>query len=142
MPSAHALISDILSYIKLPTSLISYISDGYSKLTASVKTKNWKTPMFEIKRGVFQGDTLSPVIFLTVFNPLVKLAGQLATSGFSLRTPVPNSAGLPPVNTAIYVYWDEVSDEPKGWYKESPSRQYNENRVCRQSHGDSQPPQC
>ena len=33
-----------------------------------------------------------------------------------MRTPVPNSAGLPPVNTAIYVYWDEVSDEPKGWY--------------------------
>ena len=67
--------------------------------------------MFEIKCGMFQGDTLSPVIFLTVFNPLIELSSRLTTTGFSLKVPVPNSVGLPPVNSATYVYWDENSDE-------------------------------
>ena len=29
--------------------------------------------------------------------------------------PVPNSVGLPPVNSTTYVYWDENSDEPVEW---------------------------
>ena len=114
---AHALIADILKHIRLPSGLISYITDAYSKLSAVVKTKEWKTPPFAIKRGMFQGDTLSPAIFLTVFNPLVELTNRLPTCGFSLKVPVPNSTGLPPVNTAIYIYWDEsLSEEPAGWY--------------------------
>ena len=36
---AHELITDILAHIKLPDNLVSYISDGYSKLTEYVKTK-------------------------------------------------------------------------------------------------------
>ena len=72
--------------------------------------------MFEIKWGMFQGDTLSPVIFLAVFNPLIELSNRLTTSGFTLKLPVPNSVGLPPVNSAIYVHWNENSDEPIGWY--------------------------
>ena len=55
---AHGLITDILTHIKLPDSLITYISNGYSKVTVSVKTKNWRTPVFEIKGGMLQGDTL------------------------------------------------------------------------------------
>ena len=73
-------------------------------------------PPFIIKRGRFQGDTLSPLIFLTVFNAVVELSNYFPTCGFSLKVPVPNSAGLPPVNSAIYVHWDESSlDEPTGW---------------------------
>lgn len=71
---ARALITDIPVHIKMPSGLISHISDGYTKLSATVKTKEWEIPPFEIKRGMFQGDTLSPVIFLTVFNPLVELS--------------------------------------------------------------------
>ena len=30
---------------------------------------------------------------------------------------VPNSTGLPPPNSAIYLEWnEETSDEPPGWY--------------------------
>ena len=30
---------------------------------------------------------------------------------------VPNSTGLPPPNSAIYIEWnEETSDEPPGWY--------------------------
>ena len=65
---------------------------------------------------MFQGDSLSPVNFLTVFNPLNELSGSLTTSGFSSKINIPNSAGLPPVNSAIYEYWDGNYDEPVGWY--------------------------
>ena len=78
------------------------------KLSTAVKTREWTTLPFEIKRGMLEGDTLSPVIFLTVFNPLVELSNCLPTCGFSLEVPV---------NSAIYVYWDEsLSEEPTGWY--------------------------
>ena len=101
---AHPLITDILTHIKLPDNVMSYTSDGYSKLTAFVKTKDWTTPTFEIKCGMFQGDTLSPTIFLAVFNPLIQLSYHLTTSGFFLTMPVPNSVGLPSINSAIYVH--------------------------------------
>lgn len=74
---AYSLITHILMHIRLPSGLI---SDGYSKLSTTVNTKEWTTrppsppPPFEIKRGMFEGDTLSPVILLTVFNPLVELS--------------------------------------------------------------------
>ena len=92
--------------------------------------------MFEIKRGMFQDNTLAPVIFLTVFNPVIELSSRLTTSGFSLKAPVPNSVGLPPVNSATYVYWDENSDEPVGWYyavvkNTNISQQH---RICEQRH--------
>ena len=50
-----------------------------------------------------------------MFNPIIELSSCLTTSGFSLKVPVPNSVGLPPVNSATCVYWDENSDEPVGW---------------------------
>ena len=60
---------------------------------SSVKTKDWRTPVFEIKRKV----TLClPVIFLTVFNPLIELSSCLTTSTLSLKVPVLNSVGPSP----------------------------------------------
>ena len=73
--------------------------------------------MFQIKRGIFQGDTLSPLIFLVAFNLLIELCNKLPSCGFCLKLSVPNSSGLPPISSAIYVEWNESSsDEPPGWY--------------------------
>ena len=62
---AHPLIKDMLNHIKLPSQVISYIMKGYSKPSATIKTKEWTTRPINIIRGVFQGDTLSPLIFPT-----------------------------------------------------------------------------
>ena len=114
---SHLLIRDILHHIQLPTEFTTYVINSYAQLAGCVKTKRWSTPNFKIQRGVFQGDTLSPLIFLLAFNPLIELCNTLSSCGFSLKLPVPDSSGLPPVNTAIYVEWNEASsDEPAGWY--------------------------
>ena len=93
---SHSLIHDILDYIKLPTEFVSYITKSYSQLSATIKTKNWCTPIFKIERGVFQGDTLSPLIFLAAFNSLIETCNKLPTCGFNMKLYVPNSTGLPP----------------------------------------------
>ena len=69
---SHHYIDDILEHICLPCEVRSYITSLYSELTGFIATKGWKTNTFPISRGVFQGDTLSPFIFLVAFNPISK----------------------------------------------------------------------
>ena len=96
---------------------ISYITIGYTHLSGKVKTKSWCSPSFKIEWSVFQGDTLSPLTFLLAFNPLIELCKCLSSCGFQLLLPVPNSNGLPSVNSAIYIQWNEASsNEAPGWY--------------------------
>ena len=84
---SHHLILDVLVHCRLPEQITAYITDLYSKLMAYVKTKKWSTGQLKIGRGVFQGDTLSPLIFLIAFNPIIQLAQSLDTCGFHLRLP-------------------------------------------------------
>ena len=88
---SHKHIVDMLRHIQLPAPLITYISNVYSKLSASIKTKRWSTSWFPIERGIFQGDNLSPLLFLLVFNPVIHLCDQLPSTGFSLEIPIPGT---------------------------------------------------
>ena len=60
----HQLITDMLSLVGVPNIIISYVSDIYSKLSGSVSTRLWQIGSFVITSGVFQGDTLSPLLFV------------------------------------------------------------------------------
>ena len=112
---SHLLIRDILHHVHLPSEFVTYVTNSYAQLSGSIKTKRWHTPSFRIKHGLFQGDTLSPLIFLLVFNPLVELCNSLSSYGFSLKLLIPDLSSLPPTNTAICVEWNEASsDEPSG----------------------------
>ena len=113
---SHQLILDMLDDISVPTPVRSYVADMYSKLTASTSTSKWCTPSFQITRGIFQGDTLSPLLFLLCYHPVIAYAETLATTGFQMTTTLPESVGLPPVSSYIYVEWQESSEEPDGWY--------------------------
>ena len=115
---SHNLINDIMFHLKLPPQITYYTMDLYSKLEASILTKNWSTSAFSISRGVFQGDTKSPIIFLMAFNPVLKLAQSLDCPGFAFRIPIPDSEDFPDCDSNILVLWDEPeSDEPSGWYR-------------------------
>ena len=50
-----------------------------------MKSKNWESEIFEFKRGIFQGDNYSPIIFLVVFNPLIDYIKQFTdTHGYQI----------------------------------------------------------
>ena len=111
---SHSYIKDILSYVKLPNNVQSWVSTLYTNLTAYIATKQWMTSCFRIARGVFQGDTLSPLIFLLAFNPTIQSIYS-TNSGFGLMLPPTCSdKALPNVGSHIYAYLD--SNEQCGWY--------------------------
>ena len=86
-------------------------------LQAFVSTKHWSTLLFLVTRGVFQGDTISPV-FLMVFYPILKIVQSLSYPGVRFRIPIPNSNDLPEPGSTTYVEWNESnSNEPAGWYR-------------------------
>ena len=52
-----------------------------------------------------------------VEETIITFANQLSSSGSSMVLPLPNSTGLPPINSHLYVKWsEEGSDKPPGWY--------------------------
>lgn len=60
-----------LSHYNIPSPLTNYLCNLYWGLKAQVKARNWCTPYFEVRREVFQDDTLSPLIFLLAINPFL-----------------------------------------------------------------------
>ena len=107
----------MLAHVKTPVEVSSYIASMYSKLSTYFSTKSWKTQTLAVERGIFQGDTLSLILFLLCFNPIIKFATSLPSSGYSLSLKVLNGKGLPPIGAHLYVEWVEAaSSEPAGWY--------------------------
>ena len=49
------------------------ISTLYTNQKAKFFTQTYSSTAFSFKRGVFQGDPLSPIIFLMVFNTIIEL---------------------------------------------------------------------
>lgn len=114
---AHNLIYDTLELLKIPLQIRKYIKNAYSQLNACIRTKKWSSSNFNIKRGVFQGDTLSPIIFLLVFNPIIRLVDTLQSGEFRFKIRTQKNNDLPKEGASIYVKWDEEdSDDEPGWY--------------------------
>ena len=106
----------MLSLSNIPSNVSSYIANLYSQLHTYFVTKDWSSATLPVRKDIFQGDTLSSVLFLLAFNPIVRVANSLSTLGCSLKLPIPNSAGLPPLGSHLYVEWsEETSSEPQGW---------------------------
>ena len=134
----HTLIFNMLEAVKVPSSIINYIRSFYSALSVIITSKSWETEPIPFQRGAFQGDTLSPVIFLLSFNPLLKLAESLNRShGYHIKIPIENSEDFPPINSFVYVKWLETGDVALGWYRARIDR-YFQDRSCRIVYDDSE----
>ena len=83
---SHSLIQETLKRNHLPDNIQSYLSNLYSNGQAVIQTQSWRSQPFAFKRGVFQGDPLSPTVFLMVFNPvLLKLKNMEEKFGYKLH---------------------------------------------------------
>ena len=83
----HSLIKESLRRNHLPPIIIQYFNQLYSNCQAVVQTPSWQSEPFNFRRGVFQGDPLSPTIFLMVFYPVLRhLKNMEEDYGYKLHT--------------------------------------------------------
>ena len=81
----HDLIHLTLSRNKFPPAIRQYILNLYSSLKGTVVTKSWQSRTFCFKKGIFQGDPLSPLIFILCFNPLIQELENNLDHGYDLN---------------------------------------------------------
>ena len=82
---SHSLISFTLSRNHFPPEIQSYINCLYSQLSATVTSASWTSDSFVMSRGVFQGDPLSPLIFILCFNPLLDFLKTNSQHGYNFN---------------------------------------------------------
>ena len=72
----HNLIKEVLSYHHIPTKSKSLISNLYSGFQTSVITNDFTTPAIPVRKGVRQGDCLSPLLFNMCVNTFIQFVRQ------------------------------------------------------------------
>ena len=83
---SHELIRHTLERNKIPPNIVQYVTNLYSLLNGKVKGPSWESEPFRFQTGTFQGDPLSPVLFIMVFNPIIsKLKSYENKYGYSLN---------------------------------------------------------
>ena len=82
----HMLIPFVMKHYNIPTQVIKYISNLYSKLRGNVTCQDWESDLFRFLKGAFQGDPFSGVIFLIVFNPIIAYIKSQKDKGYDLST--------------------------------------------------------
>ena len=78
----HSLIIHALKRYHLPLQFINIILDYYDRLVVCVKTKKWLSAAFWYEVGLFQGDPLSVILFLIVFNILLEMLNKYKSIGY------------------------------------------------------------
>ena len=66
----HSLIQFSLAHYHAPPEFCKLMKSWYSDLSTTISSDEWSTTPVPLKIGVYQGDPLSVVIFLTVMNTL------------------------------------------------------------------------
>ena len=80
----HSLIQFSLAHYHAPPEFCMLMKSWYSDLSATISSGEWSTAPVPLKIGVYQGDPLSVVIFLTVMNTLSDTLCTRGDLGFSL----------------------------------------------------------
>ena len=67
----HKLLAEVLKYHKVPDHIITLITSLYTDYFISVATDSYLTSSVKVRRGVLQGDSLSPLLFNLIVNTLI-----------------------------------------------------------------------
>ena len=57
------LIPYVMKYYNIPSQIVNYIVSLYSKLFGKVVTETWESDTISFKKGTFQGDPFSGILF-------------------------------------------------------------------------------
>ena len=68
----HNLITSVLDYHHIPEHIKLITKDLYTDFKTSILTSSLQTPFIPARRGVLQGDCLSPLLFNMCFNTFVQ----------------------------------------------------------------------
>ena len=66
----HNLIKSVLDYHHIPEAIQNLVVSLYTDFYSSIISEHFATPAISFKRGVLQGDCLSPLIFNLCFYPV------------------------------------------------------------------------
>jgi hypothetical protein len=82
----HSLITFALGWYHVPSKCINLIKLYYSSLYARVVTKNWSTNLIAFLKGVFQGCTISPILFDVVYQKCIDYIAQFGTNPYVFKS--------------------------------------------------------
>ena len=105
----HSLIQFSLAHYHAPPEFCRLMQSWYTGLSATISTDEWSTDPVPLNVGVYQGDPLSVVVFLTVINTLSDTLHSRGDLGFTL----PNSS----ITINHLLYADDaciISNSPAG----------------------------
>ena len=105
----HVLIQFSMAHYHAPPEFYRLLQSWYTGLSATISSSEWSTPPVPLRMGVYQGDPLSVVIFLTVMNTLSDTLCSRSDLGFTL----PSSS----ISVNHLLYADDaciVSNTPAG----------------------------
>ena len=83
----HNLIKSVLSYHHISSHVQALISNLYLNFKTFIITEEFQTPSISVRRGVLQGDCLSPLLFNLCFNKFIQSikAERYQNLGFSVH---------------------------------------------------------
>lgn len=73
----HSWLKEALELVKLAKNIKKHLFDSRERWKTVLKANNQVLKEVNIKRGIFQGDTLSPLLFVIVLIPLSMLLQEL-----------------------------------------------------------------
>ena len=83
----HNLITSVLDYLHIPKHVKLIIKSLYTDFKTSIITSEFRTPFIPVRRGVLQGNCLSPLLFNMCFNTFIQhiKTDKYRQFGFSLQ---------------------------------------------------------
>ena len=81
----HDLIIHSLQRNHFPQELQEYFKNLYGITKSKVVAKNFQTNVFSFKKGVTQGDPMSPIIFILAFQPIIDFLLQQEKHGYFIK---------------------------------------------------------
>ncbi|MDQ7008246.1 MAG: reverse transcriptase domain-containing protein, partial [Acidobacteriota bacterium] len=82
---SHKLIADTLKAFRVHDSVCGYVAQLYASTSLYIRTPEFSTDSVRVQRGVLQGDTLSPLLFIMCFSPVLDALRDSALAGDTAR---------------------------------------------------------